>query len=103
MSKRLSYKRLKDTFAEVGMQVTSYGDYMLHNIDCIKIGVNNGQYVVLFAKNVGVYALLEKGVKIDFDTNIEDGLNVAIKGDVYHYLTNFESFSKVKKYILNNL
>ena len=42
MSKRLSYKRLKDTFAEVGMQVTSYGDYMLHNIDCIKIlGIMN--------------------------------------------------------------
>lgn len=103
MNKRLSYKRLKDTFAEVGMEITSYGDYMLHNIDCIKIGVNNGQYIVLFAKNVGVYTLLEKGVKIDFNTNIEHGLNVAIKGDVYHYLTNFESFSKVKKYILNNL
>ena len=101
--KRLSYKRLKDTLEIKGLKVTSYGNYMLHNIDCIKIGIDNGKYIILFSKNVGVYVLLEKGVKIDFNNTLDNGLNVAIKSDVYHYLTNFINFSNLKKYILNNL
>ena len=49
--KRLSYKRLKDALEIKNLKVTSYSDYMLHNIDCIKIGINNGKYIILFSKN----------------------------------------------------
>lgn len=101
--KRLSYKRLKDALEIKNLKITSYGNYILHNIDCIKIGINNGKYIILFSKNVGVYVLLEKGIKIDFNTTLDNGLNVAVNGDVYHYLTNFINFSNLKKYILNNL